>query len=135
MKKLLLAIMFFIIPAISKANVITMPDQVKNLTFKEGVMWDFQNKRFLNTLGIEVLQWKGLALNAAYIGVDGAGAVVDYSLASLPLENTPILKYAEYAHVGYGAGRRTLTSDVKGGNPDSDNQFIHGPVLFCKFKF
>lgn len=118
------------------AEAINVSDALKNLPeVKEGVVWDFQHKRFLNTLGLEVLTWKGINANLSWIGTDGVGATVAYSLDNLPIQNVPILKYTSYLNVGYTAGYRTLTLSDVNDNPKSDNQFIQGPTLFCKLHF
>lgn len=98
-------------------------------------MYDFKHNRGLNVLGLEVVTFKGFALDAVWLGIDGLGVVANYSLSSLPIQNVPILSYVQYLNVGYGVGYRTLTSDTQGGNPSSDNRFIQGPVAFIKLKF
>lgn len=98
-------------------------------------MWDFTHRRGLNTLGLEVASYKGFGLDLTWIGTDGIGAVADYSLSSLPVQDVPILSYVQYLNIGYGFGYRTLALAQTTGNPKSDNQFIHGPTVFMKFKF
>lgn len=97
-------------------------------------MYDFKNHRGLNVLGLELASYKGFAIDAAWMGIDGVGAVVNYNLGSLPVQNVPVLNYVQYLNIGYGLGWRTLTAS-SGDNPKSDNQLIQGPVAFIKLKF
>ncbi len=102
---------------------------------KEGFLWDYAHHRGLNTLGLEVVSWKSLGLDLTWIGTDGVGATLDYSLSALPVQNVPILSYVQYLNLGYAVGYRTLALGDVTDNPKSDNQFIHGPVIFVKLKF
>lgn len=98
-------------------------------------MWDFKNHRGLNTLGFGVINYKNVALDLTWIGVDGIGATLDYNLSALPVKNIPVLSYVQYLNIGYSIGYRTLTLTDVSGNPKSDNEFIQGPTVFCKFNF
>lgn len=154
MRRLFLALMFSVsivnFAIADEANLtpetsLSVTDTLKNLpSVKEGFMYDFKHNRGLNVLGLEVAnasfigssdKWRALALDVAWIGSDGLGAVINYSLSSFPVQSLPVLNYLQYLNIGYGAGYRTLTSDTDGGNPKSDNQFISGPVAFIKLKF
>lgn len=98
-------------------------------------MYDIKNHRGLNTLGLGVIGYEGFGLDLTWIGIDGIGATLDYNLGSLPVANVPILKYVKYLNVGYTVGYRTLTLNPVTDNPKSDNQFLQGPTIFCKFSF
>ena len=80
-------------------------------------------------------QYKGFSVNAAYFGMEGAGVTLDYNLSGLPVENIPVLKYAEYLSVGYGAAIQQITLTDVDENPSSDNRLIHGPVAYVKITF
>lgn len=98
-------------------------------------MVDFQHNRVLNTLGFGVVGYKNAEIDLAYIGTDGFGAVLNYSLQDLPVANVPILKYTQYLNLGYGVGYRTMALADVNDNPKSDNQLVHGPVVFIKLNF
>jgi len=137
MRKLFLAVVVVLAMQLCVVSFASagLGDIINQFPVKEGFFYDIENNRGLNVLGVEVFKYKGFSANLAYIGVDGAGMTADYSLAELPIENVPILKYLEYLNIGYGAGVRTITLNEIDGNPASDNRFIHGPVLYCKIKF
>lgn len=124
-------------PILARADeAIVITDSLKNLPMvKEGFMYDFKHNRGLNVLGLEIVTYKGFSLDAAWMGIDGLGAVANYNLGVLPVQNVPIISYVKYLNIGYGLGWRKITSDVDGGNPRSDNQLIQGPVVFVKLKF
>lgn len=116
--------------------VVSISDSLKALpAVKEGFFYDFSHNRGLNVLGLEVVQWKGISLDAAWIGIDGIGVTIDYSLSSLPVQTIPVLNYVQYLNVGYGVGYRTITSSVTDSDPKADNEFIQGPVVYLKLKF
>lgn len=98
-------------------------------------MLDIQHHRVLNTLGFGILGYKDVEVDLAYIGVDGFGAVLNYNLQNLPVANVPILSYTKYLNIGYGIGYRTMALADVNDNPKSDNQLIHGPVVFIKLNF
>ena len=140
MRQIFLCLAILLLPALAQAQTtpqsLSIGDTLKSLpAVKEGFMWDYTHHRGLNVLGLEVANYKGVSLDAAWIGVDGLGGIVNYSLSSLPVQNVPILNYVQYLNVGYGLGIRTMTLTDVTGNPKSDNQLIHGPVAFIKFKF
>lgn len=135
-----LVLLLLVMPQLSKAETeqtsLSISDSLKKLpAIKEGFMYDFQHKRGLNVLGLEIASYKGFSLDAAWIGIDGFGGVANYSLSSLPVQNLPILNYVQYLNIGYGLGYRTMALANVQGNPKSDNQLISGPVAFVKFKF
>lgn len=134
MRYLILALLLMI-PNLAKADAISILDQLKTLPLKEGVMYDIKNHRGLNTLGLGVLGYEGVALNLTWIGIDGIGATIDYNLGGLPVANVPVLKYVKYLNLGYTVGYRTLTLNPTTDNPKSDNQFIQGPTVFVKVSF
>lgn len=140
MRQLLLPLlMLLLMPLSAQAQTtqsLSISDELKKLpTVKEGFMYDFKHSRGLNVLGLEVLNYKGFALDAAYLGIDGIGAVANYNLGSLPVQNVPILEYVQYLNIGYGLGWRTLALNPAEDNPKSDNRLIQGPVAFIKLKF
>lgn len=98
-------------------------------------MYDIKNHRGLNTLALSVAGYNNFSLDFTFIGVDGLGLTLDYSLEGLPVKNVPLISYVQYLNIGYSVGYRTLTLTDVQDNPKSDNQFINGPTLFMKFKF
>lgn len=137
MKKLLFLLLILVavsLPTLAKAEG-TILDQIRTLPLKEGVMIDFQHSRVLNTVGFGLVGYNGIGLDLAYIGTDGVGAVLNYNLQNLPVKNVPILSYTKYLNIGYGIGYRTMALADVDGNPKSDNQLVHGPVVFIKLNF
>jgi len=110
-------------------------DLLNKLPVKDGVMFDVGHSRALNTLGVGLVTYKGAGIDLAYIGIDGIGAVLEYDLSNLPVQNVPVLQYVKFLNIGYAAGIRTITIPADESDPKSDNQLIHGPVLFFKAKF
>lgn len=135
MMKFILAAILCLIPLMAKADSISIMDSLKSLPLKEGVMYDFKNDRFLNTLSFGIINYNNIGLDVSYIGIDAIGATIEYDMSSLPVQNVPILKYVSYLNVGYSFGYRTMTLSPVSDNPKSDNQFIQGPVVFVKLKF
>ena len=119
----------------AQAESIKLGDTLNNLSIKEGYFYDLKDGKGYNVLGLELAQYKGFSVNAAYVGMEGAGVTLDYNLSGLPVENIPVLKYAEYLSVGYGAAIQQITLTEVDENPSSDNRLIHGPVVYVKLKF
>lgn len=122
-------------PQPAASSQLSIFDALKTLPLKEGVMYDFKNSRVLNTLSLGVVNYAHVGLDLSYIGSDGIGATLEYSLSGLPIANIPILNYLAYLNIGYSVGYRTLALGDVAENPKSDNQFIQGPCVFIKFKF
>ncbi len=98
-------------------------------------MYDWRHQRTLNTLGLELISFKGASVDLAWMGIDGLGGTISYNLGSLPVSNVPVLKYVSYLNLGYGVGVRTITLNPTTDNPKSDNRLIQGPVVYMKFNF
>ena len=125
-------------PVVAPA-VVDIPGTINAIpNLKEGVMYDLDSNRALNFLAFEVLGYKNFALNGGLVDVDGIGAAITYNLVGLQSFGitTPILDYLKYVNVGWGASYRHLTGEsYEGGDPDGDNQFSQGPVIFASIKF
>lgn len=134
-KRLIMALAVCFMATAAQAESVKIGDVLNKLPVKEGYFYDWKDGKGYNVLGLELAQYKGFSVNAAYVGMEGAGVTLDYSLSNLPVENVPVLKYAEYLSVGYGAAIQQITLKDVDENPSEDNKLIHGPVLYCKIKF
>lgn len=124
-----------ILASCAQAEPIKIGDVFNKFPVKEGYFYDWKDGKGYNVLGLELAQYKGFSVNAAYVGMEGAGMTLDYSLSNLPVENVPVLKLVEYLSVGYGAAIQQITLTNVDENPSEDNKLIHGTVLYCKIKF
>lgn len=134
-KRLIMALAVCFMATAAQAESVKIGDILNKLPVKEGYFYDWKDGKGYNVLGLELAQYKGFSVNAAYVGMEGAGVTLDYNLSGLPIENVPVLKYAEYLSVGYGAAVQQITLKDVDENPSEDNKLIHGPVLYCKIKF
>ena len=106
---------------------------MQNAGAKEGMMYNVKDGRVLNTLSLEVADYAGVALNVAYVGSDGLGAIIDYDLSKIPKVNLPVLNLVQYLHVGIGAAYKTIT--LASDTAEGDNRFVWGPQVSFKLKF
>lgn len=134
-KRLIMVLAVCFMASAAQAESIKLGDVLNKLPVKEGYFYDLKDGKGYNVLGLELAKYKGFSVNAAYVGMEGAGVTLDYNLAGLPIENVPILKYAEYASIGYGAAVQQITLKDVDENPSEDNRLIHGPVIYVKLKF
>lgn len=135
MYKFIMALAICFMATAAQAESLKLGEILNKLPVKEGYFYDWKNGKGYNVLGLELAQYKGFSVNAAYVGMEGAGATLDYNLSGLPIENIPVLKYAEYLNVGYGVAVQQITLKDFDENPSSDNKLIHGPVVYLKLKF
>lgn len=135
MRKLIIALVFFGMCSIAQAEEVKIGSWLEKFPVKEGFFYSVEDGQGSNVLGVEVFKKYGFSINAAYFGLEGAGGTLDYDLSNLPIENVPVMKFLEYLSVGYGAGVQKITLPELQDNPDSDNRFVHGPVLYAKIKF
>lgn len=134
-KFIMVAVAICFMATAAQAEAVKIGDVLNKLPIKEGYFYDWKDSKGYNVLGLELAQYKGFSVNAAYVGMEGAGVTLDYNLSGLPIENIPVLKYAEYLNVGYGAAIQQITLKDFDENPSSDNKLIHGLVAYIKLKF
>ena len=139
MKKLIvlaLLIGIVLISGVAQAESLSIGDVAKKLpALKQGIAYSLMENdiHYLSTL--EVLNWKGIALEAGYSSKDLAVAVVSYELLKLKdLGVTlPILDLIECRVGGYaGYGRIAIGL----GNAKDNNEFDYGlsaTLLSVKF--
>lgn len=155
MKKILLLAVLLLIPSLAKADTPAINEKDPTIidyvwdgfhklpNMKEGGLWDIKKGTVKNTLGIEVANagffgqyWKNVSLDGILIGSDGLGGSLNLSLAALPVENVPIIKYLEYAYVGYGIGISHITHDPSyDANQKSDNEWTNGITFGGRLNF
>lgn len=139
LKRFVLIVAVCFMATAAQAESVKIGDVLNKLPVKEGYFYDLKDGKGYNVLGLEL--WagsgsiQGFSVNAAYVGMEGAGVTLDYDLSGLSIENVPILKYAEYLNVGYGTAIQQITLKDFDENPSADNRLIHGPVLYVKLKF
>jgi hypothetical protein len=108
------------------AQELVISDQIKKLpVLKQGIAYSLieHTISYLNT--IEVIKWKGIALEAGYSSEDRAVAVVSYELLKLKdlgvtlpvldLIECRVGAYAGYGRIGIGLG-----------NAKDNNEFDYG---------
>jgi len=103
---------------------------------REGFVYDIQEGKVVNFVGSSFFTYKYLNIVSGLIGSDGIGTSVNFALSQLPLpeDKLTFLKALDYCEIGYAVGYREITViDVD--TDDGDNEFIHGPTFFIKFKF
>ena len=133
MRKLILAILM--LGVCSFAGAEGVGELLNKFPVKQGYFFDVNSGKGYSITGVEIIQKAGFSGNLAYVAPDAAAVTLDFSLAKLPTENVPVIRYLEYFNIGYGVGYKTVTLFETEGNPDSDNKLIHGPLAYFKIKF
>lgn len=133
--KFIMALSICLMATAAQAEAVKIGNVLNKLPVKEGYFYDWKDGKGYNVLGLELAQYKGFSVNAAYVGMEGAGVTLDYNLSGLPIENVPVLRFVEYLSVGYGAAVQQITLKDVDENPSEDNKLIHGPVVYAKIRF
>lgn len=118
----------------SRAESLSLTDQFKKFpALKTGIAWDVEDSQMNYLSTIEIVKWKGLALEAGYAGAqentgNKAVAVISYQLLKLKdLGVTlPILDLVEF-NVGMYAGYGKI--HIGEFQNEGNNEFSWGPSL------
>lgn len=105
---------------------INIPDTLKNLpTMKQGFGFSLIDNEFSSLTTLEILNWKGLTLEAGYNTKDAAVGVISYQLINLKRlgVNIPILDLIEFSPGAYVGYKRI---GIGNGNAKDNNEFDFG---------
>jgi hypothetical protein len=137
MKKLILLFILtlLLIPQVN-AEELQLGSWVDKLPgLKQGMMYDLNNHQVKYMSTMEIVKWKGLALEAGFSAENSAVVGVSYSLLKLKSlgVDVPILDLIEFS-LGYSYGWSRI--DITDGFGNGNNEEIHGPsVTLISLKF
>jgi hypothetical protein len=134
MKKIIM--LFVLLLGFVNLSYAGLIDEAKKLpVLKQGIMYDLNNSKITYLSTAEILNYKGVALEAGFSAEQSAVATLSYSLLKLKNlgVNVPIIDLVEFS-VGYSYGVSRI--DFTDGFGKGNNEEVHGPsVTLINIKF
>lgn len=134
MQRLLLVLILLLLPSLSKADSINVPDLFSKLpSLKQGFAYDIQGKYFEYFTSVEVANYKGFSFSGGYTTSNKIITAIDYDLGGLNQLgiNTPITNLIDL-RVGFMVGMGNISTS----NGEDRNKVAYGPectIVSLKF--